>query len=1126
MSVGKSNLVFFDRKMLEAREFWLHALAREVDATTIPLDHPRPQKYQNGSQSLTFTVSDSLCQKINRLSGEKPLLLYTVFVAALKVVLHKMTGGKVTIVGSPVRIDGPAGNVLPIVSEIDPHLSFRELLVQLRQTLLNAYTHQSYPFSSLTRDFGLDQVDNKCPMFDVALTLSDYHGALPPMKHDISIYLTHRASLIQGQIEFNPVLHETRSIERLAQSLLTVLESALKDTTTKIRDLEILTPAERHLVLQEWNHTSVDFPHYACIHHIFETQVERSPEAVAVSFDGHALTYRQLDSRANQLAHYLQTQGVGPEVLVGLCVEPSLERVIGTLGILKAGGAFLPLDPDYPPERLSFMVEDAKTLVLVTTAALDAKISKTSARRVYFDTDTVAISQQSTRRPQSTVGSENAAYAIYTSGSTGRPKGTVCFHRGLCNLALAQIQAFAVEPSSRVLQFSSFSFDASVSEMVMTLCAGATFILDRRETLFPGDGLVRFFQEQAVTHVTLPPSVLAALPITPLPTLATLIVAGEACPAPLVQQWAPGRRFLNAYGPTEATVCTTIGVCGDRTQTPDIGHPLANMEVYILDDQQQLAVPGVSGELYIGGVGLARGYLNSPERTAEKFIPHPFSTTPGARLYRSGDRVRYLADGAIDFQGRMDNQIKLRGFRIELGEIEAVLAANPQVRETVVLCREDTPGVKCLVAYLALSDGAMPTDQDLRSYLKDRLPDYMIPQAFVVLPSLPKTPKLSIARDKLPAPKAVKRDAPLGFVGPRDTIELELAQIWEHLLEKKPIGMKDNFFELGGHSLLAVKLLSEIRQRLDKELPLSTLLQTPTIEELAIRLREQSDEMPWSAIVPVQPKGERPPLFCVHPAGGTVLCYADLAAALGPDQPIYGVQEFGLEEGHTPLHHIEEMAALYVKEIRNVQPQGPYRLAGWSFGGLAAFEIAQQLKAEGQTIATLAMFDTYAPSALAGELQALDEVDHIMSLFGDDVDLSEEYLRRLSPDDQLKHVLEKAKAVDFVPPSFTLSQVQRLMQVFIINSKAVHAYQPQTYDGQVTLFAAREKTKAIATVTNADETHGWNAIATGGVTLHWVEGNHHTMLRRPYVQALGDQLKNDLARRTTADLSTITEHVS
>ncbi|MHC5780000.1 non-ribosomal peptide synthetase, partial [Nostoc sp.] len=467
-----------------------------------------------------------------------------------------------------------------------------------------------------------------------------------------------------------------------------------------ISELSLLSKVERHKFLVEWNNTQVDRPHDKCIHQLFEAQVEQTPDAVAVVFQDQQLTYRDLNRHANQLAHYLQALGVGTEVPVGICTERSLEMVVGLLGILKAGGAYVPLNPTSPLERLSFMLEDVQAPVLLTQERLLEELPAHWAQVICLDSDWEVIAQENKENPVSEVTAKNLAYVIYTSGSTGKPKGVLIAHQGLCNLAQAQIQTFDVRSDSHILQFASFSFDASVSEIFMALCSGARLCLGTSEELLPGPALIQLLRQQAITHATLPPSALAVLPVEKLPALQAIIVAGEACGSGLVAQWSNGRRFFNAYGPTEVTVCATIAECTSSEAQPPIGRAIANTQIYILDRHLQPVPIGVPGELHLGGVGLARGYLNRPDLTAQKFIPNPFSQEAEARLYKTGDLARYFPDGNIEFLGRIDDQVKIRGYRIELGEIEAKLAQHPHVRSTVVMARENQLGDKRLVAYI------------------------------------------------------------------------------------------------------------------------------------------------------------------------------------------------------------------------------------------------------------------------------------------------------------------------------------------------------------------------------------------------------------------------------------------
>ncbi|MEH1944124.1 MAG: amino acid adenylation domain-containing protein [Nostoc sp.] len=645
------------------------------------------------------------------------------------------------------------------------------------------------------------------------------------------------------------------------------------DSTRDIHNFSVLTEQERHKMLVEWNDTKVDYPKHLCIHELFVAQVEKTPDNIAVVFDEQKLTYQELNRRANKVAHYLQSLGVGTEVLVGICVERSLDTIVGLLGILKAGAAYLPLDPTYPKERLSFMLSDSQVQVLLTQQKFVDEFSASGVKTVCLDSNWESINSQSPENPTSDVTAENLTYVIYTSGSTGTPKGVLIQHQGACNLAQAQVKLFDVNPHSRILQFASFSFDASVWEIVMALGSGASLYMGTQDSLRPGTDLIKFLREQSITHVTLPPTALAALPAEELPNLQTLIVAGEACNHKLIAQWSQGRRFFNAYGPTESTVCATVAECHAGDTQATIGRAIANTQVYILDSHLQPVPIGTPGELYIGGDGLARGYLNRPELTRERFIPNPFDdsaalasprASTGSRLYKTGDLARYLPDGNIEFLGRVDNQVKIRGFRIELDEIEKLLIQHPDVKQVAVIAREDIPGDKRLVAYIVLNQKPEAIVATLKRFLEEKLPKYMVPGVFVILDSLPLTPNGKVDRQNLPAGDRIRPDLEETFVAPRNPIEEKLASIWIELLQIEPIGINDNFFNLGGHSLIAAQMLSRIRDGFQVELFFHHIFANPTIAGLAALIEQPShlqQQLQRPAIQPVPRSGYLPASF-------------------------------------------------------------------------------------------------------------------------------------------------------------------------------------------------------------------------------------------------------------------------
>ena len=602
----------------------------------------------------------------------------------------------------------------------------------------------------------------------------------------------------------------------------------------------LLNASERQQLLVEWNDTQIEFESEACVHSLFEAQVERTPDAIAVVFENEQVTYAELNRRANQLAHHLQSLGVGAETLVGICIERSIETVVGLLGILKAGGAYLPLDVSYPPERLSFMLGDAHAPLLLTQQHRAAALAPYAPRLLCLDSDGPrSLSTVITTRVQRS----RRIISLTSSTLPVRQANPKAFS---CNIAVSSISSprkfapLTSGPESRLLQFASLSFDASVSEIFTALLTGATLLMAKADELMQGESLVRFLREQQVTVVTLPPVVLGILDEREVPELATVVSAGEACTAEIATRWSRGRRFINAYGPTETTVCATLTIIDERQRVkPTIGRAIENVEVYVLDEQLEIVPIGVTGELYVGGEGVGRGYLGRPELTAERFVPDPFGRRAGGRLYRTGDLVRYLRNGQIEYLGRIDQQVKIRGFRIELGEIQAALLEHPALSACAVIDREDHPGDKRLVAYIVFKQDSSITIADLRDYLKQRLPDYMVPAHFVTLDEIPLTHNGKVNRRALPPPAASRDSNSRPFIAPRSPLEELLSSIYSDLLRVERVGIHDNFFELGGHSLLATQLISRIREAFSVELPLRTVFESATVADLCAKIEQE-----------------------------------------------------------------------------------------------------------------------------------------------------------------------------------------------------------------------------------------------------------------------------------------------
>ena len=721
-----------------------------------------------------------------------------------------------------------------------------------------------------------------------------------------------------------------------------------------------------------------------CIHQLFEAQVERTPEAVAVSYQDMQLTYRHLNQRANQLAHYLRKLGVGPEVLVGLCVERSPDMLVGLLGILKAGGAYVPLDPTYPQERLAFMLRDAQVPVLLSQTALQTALPPYHGTLVFLDGDHPISAQESPENLNGEAQPEHLAYVIYTSGSTGVPKGVLVTHRNVARLFTATEAWYHFHESDVWTCFHSYAFDFSVWELWGALLSGGRVVVVPYVVSRSPDELYTLLLSERVTVLNQTPSAFYQLSGYEASrrgpddlALRLVIFGGEALEIPRLRAWFHRHgdqqpHLVNMYGITETTVHVTYRplavVDAEAGAGSVIGAPLPDLHSYVLDPQLHLLPRGVPGELYVGGAGVARGYLNRPDLTAQRFLPDPFTPQPGQRMYKTGDLARYLANGELAYLGRIDQQVKLRGYRIELGEIESVLAQHPQVREAAVLAREDTPGEKRIVAYIVPQPGQSIAFKDIRAFLKEHLPEYMLPAASVVLSAFPLTPNGKLNRKALPAPEAGERNGADTYVAPTLIEHYQLVEIWEELLDTRPIGIKDNFFFLGGHSLLAMRLAARIKEVFGKKISMATLFTGPTIEEITNALQNQEEHQSRAPIFAVQTAGSRRPFFFMHGAwsGGGFYCYR-LARDLGPDQPFYALQPYRMDGLPVPPS-FEQMAREHLEAIRAIQPEGPYLLGGFCNGGLVAAEMARQLQQEGQTVELMVMVDPSEPARVSQRL--------------------------------------------------------------------------------------------------------------------------------------------------------------
>ncbi|MCB0155793.1 MAG: amino acid adenylation domain-containing protein [Anaerolineae bacterium] len=1136
--------------------YWQKQLAGASTALSLPTDHPRPAIQSHHGRQHKFSLSKALSNQLKRFSRQQGATLYMVLLAAFQTLLYRYTGQEDIVVGSPIanrsRVEtenliGFFANTLVLRTDLSGTPSFQELLKRVRQTVLGAQSHQDLPFERLIEVLQPDRDLSRNPLFQVMfilqntplvpLELHELSAEIEPIhtgtaKFDLTLALTDTETGLSGTLEYDLDLFEADTIARMIDHFEMILHGLVTHPTHPISEVPLLTTAEQQ-TLVSWNQTSAEFPAEATLPQLFEAQVARTPEAVAVTLGESQLTYNELNRSANHLAHYLQQQGVGPEVIVGICMERSLEMIIGLWAILKAGGAYVPLDPTYPTERLAFIIEDTQTPILLTQTKLLGALPGDKVKMLCLDANDAELDRAEVGNLAAGLQPDHLAYVIYTSGSTGTPKGVLVEHRSVINYLWWVNRTLLQDNPCQLPTLTQLTFDASLKQLFAPLLRGEAVWLLPEEAVLQPKLLLHELVQHSPAGLNSVPSLwgmildeIEANPANlPAETLQGVYVGGEALTPELVTRTfnlLPNLTLWNLYGPTETTANATAAkiVPGEPIT---IGRPLANAQVFILDRHNQPVPVGIPGELHIGGAGVARGYLNRPELTAERFIENPFAqkSEPNAprpdhtdnrlpsqvsspKLYKTGDLARYRPDGTIEFLGRLDHQVKIRGFRIELEEIETVLTAHPQVRESLVIAHENELGQPQIVAYVVKNTNKAPNDRlvsephqnsndnstliaEMRRYLTQKLPGYMIPNVFTVLDRFPLTATGKVDRHALPTLETIRLETN-DVISARDAVELQLTKLWEQVLGVKPIGIDQNFFELGGHSMVMVRLLNQIESVFGQKIPLATLFQTPTISELAQVLRQKDSNVPVSPVVALQASGSKPPLFCVPGILGNVfLDLKDLVRHLDPDQPIYGLQD-----GPDNPTGIKALATRFVQEIRVIQPHGPYRLAGICFGGVIAFEMAQQLQSQHQDIEVLALIEPSPPP-----------ISSLKSYLDLAYNLTTRTLKRFS------HHVDNFAQRDSVEQRAYLGWKRKL----IGNMWARANYTVSPYSGPIALFVTKE-TLAQAHVNRSLE---WRELAGGKVEVVEIPGTHNmitgadgTEISEPTMRALAERLGSRL----------------
>ena len=1152
---------------LEAWRYWCSRLSN-LSTVDLPTDHRRPSVQNFRGATFDFTLPASVAMQIRALAQAENATTYAVLVSAFHAFLHRYTGAPEVPIGTPLmgrsrpefeNIVGYFVNPVVMCAPIEKGTTFRQHLAAMREVIIEAQRYGDFPFPELVKRLRPDRDSSRMPLFQVMLNLIKttqvgvagevlqphtgarlQSGSLAleayPLNQqegqfDLDLTLLDTGAAMPASLKYSTDLYEAATIERMAGHFINLLSAAILAPDQPIAELPMFSEPERERLLANAEGPRVDYSSDLCVHNLFERQASATPRAVAVICRRDQITYEDLERRANRFANYLRSLGVGPEVLVGLCLERSIDLVVALLGILKAGGAYVPLDPQYPPDRVAFMLEDSGAAVLVTEQQFIPHLSKTMATVVCVDRDRIRIERQSSAVPSSSLTQNNLMYVIYTSGSTGKPKGVQITHRSVVNFLASMRSAPGICESDRLLAVTTISFDIAGLEIYLPLTSGANVILATTDTVGDGialAGLIKKFR----------PTLMQATPATWRMLLESgwtgsaglkILCGGEALSRELANRLLTiGDEVWNLYGPTETTIWSAIHKVDCREGAVPIGRSIANTSCYLLDAVGQLVPVGTPGELFIGGNGVARGYLNRPELTAEKFVPSPFD--PDRRLYRTGDMAVYLPDGNIEFLRRIDNQVKLRGFRIELGEIEAALEEQPGVRQAVVVIREDFPGDPRLAAYVTAREGQEVKTAELRHALAAKLPAYMVPSVFMVLDAFPLTSNCKVDRRALPAPDH-HFSADEDYVAPRTEMERNVAEIFEDLLGIERVDITENFFELGGHSLLAARLQRRLHERFGKELALMQLLERPTVAAIADLLGTGDDEAPedvlGQCLVPVQRRGTRAPLFLVCGYGGdmneTTLILARMAAHLDEDQPVYGLRPRWICGDASPYQSIAEMARECLSEMRTVQPVGPYLVGGYCFAGAVAIEIAQQLLHEGEDVRLLALIDSLRPNAvhtfLVNLINSSDYFkrrgQHIREVIGNLL-TARDGSRRIHLS---KLMARKFKTLRTKSGSDSVPANSR--DIFEHHRQLLLRYRPEPFMRPISLYVCEKWYNSVVAGKWRrlfERYLGWQGIARGGLNIYKVSGDHQALLT-----AHSDELARLLAESIDAVLPVSSE---